>query len=101
MMSSLWYVYVATCIDKSLYCGMTTDVTRRLYEHNYTKKAAKYTRSRRPISLTYSSSPLTRSKAASVEAKFKKLTRKQKIALVGSDEYFNTHFNINNSTIAD
>jgi putative endonuclease len=98
MMNNMWHVYVVSCIDKSLYCGMTTDVRRRLYEHNHTKKAAKYTRSRRPVRLMYSSIPLTRSLAASVEAKFKKLTRKQKIELIESDEYFNTHFSINSNT---
>ena len=96
-MSSSWYVYVVICVDKSLYCGMTTDIKRRVYEHNHTKKAAKYTRSRRPVSLMYSSIPLTRSLAASVEAKFKKLTRKQKKELIESNEYFNTYFNISNN----
>ena len=100
-MSSLWYVYVVSCVDKSLYCGMTTDIKRRIYEHNHTKKAAKYTRARRPVSLMYNSIPLTRSAAASVEAKFKKLTRKQKIELIENDEYFNTYFNISNNSFTN
>ena len=96
-MSSSWYVYVVICEDKSLYCGRTTDIKRRVSEHNHTTQAAKYTRSRRPVSLMYSSIPLTRSLAASVEAKFKKLTRKQKKELIESNEYFNTYFNISNN----
>lgn len=89
-----WFVYVVRCNDESLYCGVSTDVTRRTYEHNFTRKAAKYTRSRRPVSLVFQSKSLTRSEAASIEAKFKKLPTKQKRRLITSDELFNTHFNI-------
>ena len=42
------------CADRSLYTGITTDLKRRLQEHNSSKRGAKYTRSRRPVSLVYS-----------------------------------------------
>ena len=42
------------CADRSLYTGITTDLKRRLQEHNSSKKGAKYTRSRRPVGLVYS-----------------------------------------------
>ncbi len=93
-----WFVYVVKCSDGSLYCGITTDTSRRIHEHNFTKKAAKYTRSRRPITLVFSSVPMSRSVAASVEAKFKKLPTHKKRALIIDDELFNDHFRIDGDT---
>lgn len=48
-----WYVYMVRCSDASLYTGVTTDVNRRLIEHNSRKSGARYTRSRQPVSLVY------------------------------------------------
>jgi putative endonuclease len=78
----MWFVYVAECVDKSLYCGITTDVSRRIHEHNFTKRSAKYTRSRRPVKLVYCSDGMTRSRAASVESTFKKLPTQRKRKIV-------------------
>tara|TARA_B100000131_G_scaffold213207_1_gene204991 strand:- start:11780 stop:12067 length:288 start_codon:yes stop_codon:yes gene_type:complete len=93
-MNANWFVYVVKCSDESLYCGITTDISRRVHEHNFSKRAAKYTRSRRPVSLVFLSCPLSRSRAASIEAKFKKLPAKKKRVLISNDESFNTHFHI-------
>lgn len=73
-----WVMYVVECADKSFYAGITTNMTRRLHEHNNTSKAAKYTRSRRPVRLIYYEPHADRSNASKSEAKFKKLTRKEK-----------------------
>jgi putative endonuclease len=89
-----WHVYVAKCSDNSLYCGITTDVDRRIYEHNFSKKAAKYTRSRRPVKLIFKSASMSRSSAASVEAKFKKLRTDKKKKIVNDLKSFNDYFNI-------
>ena len=40
----MWYVYIVECADGTYYTGITTDVERRLNEHNYSFKSAKYTR---------------------------------------------------------
>ena len=80
---SSWYVYLLLCADNSLYCGICTDTQRRLYEHNFdNKKAAKYTRVRRPLRLVYVESVASRSLASKREYLIKRYTRKQKIALV-------------------
>ncbi|MAG26713.1 hypothetical protein CMI47_14320 [Candidatus Pacearchaeota archaeon] len=71
-------MYVVKCSDNSFYTGITTDITRRLYEHNTTSKGAKYTRSRRPVELIYWIDFKDRSTAAKAEARFKKLSRKEK-----------------------
>ena len=74
-----WFLYVVKCKDSTLYTGITTDISRRLYEHNNTSKGAKYTRPRRPVSLVYRLDFNDRSSAARAESRFKKLSRKQKL----------------------
>lgn len=78
-----WSLYAVICNDSSIYIGITTDVQRRIYEHNHTKKGAKYTRSRRPVSLVYVESHSDRSSASKAEARYKKLKRTEKIKSFG------------------
>lgn len=66
------------CEDGSLYCGITTDVKRRLWEHNYTNRGAKYTRPRRPVSLVDHVDGLTRSAASKIESFIKACPKKLK-----------------------
>ncbi len=82
-MSADWLMYVVECADGSYYTGITTDMTRRLNEHNRTKRGAKYTRSRRPVKLIYFERYADRSEASKAEAAFKKLTRKKKEIYIG------------------
>src|SRR5437773_10723911 len=46
------YVYLLRCADGSYYTGWTTDLARRLAAHQ-AGRAARYTRSRRPVTLAY------------------------------------------------
>jgi putative endonuclease len=69
-----WYVYLARCSDSSYYCGITTDVEKRISTHNR-KKGAKYTASRTPITLIDSVRVRNKSEALQVEAFIKKLHR--------------------------
>jgi putative endonuclease len=78
----MYHVYIITCADGSLYTGITTDVERRLREHNSAARGAKYTRSRRPVKLAVSWSVSDRSSALREEARIKRLTRKQKLELI-------------------
>ena len=77
-----WFLYVVKCQDTSLYTGITTDITRRLKEHN-AKKGAFYTKNKTPVELVYQESMLNQSEARKREAAIKQLTRKQKLKLVG------------------
>jgi putative endonuclease len=61
-----------------MYTGVTTDVERRVKEHN-AKKGAKYTRSRVPVKVIYSREMEDRSKAQKLESSFKKLSRIKKL----------------------
>lgn len=81
-MGDEWYMYVLECSDGTYYTGITTDVKRRLYEHNNTGKAAKYVKSRRPVAVIYSTDFENRSAAAKAEYRFKRLTRKQKTEVI-------------------
>lgn len=78
------YVYVLRCADDTLYTGYTTDVKRRLAEHNgeANTAGAKYTRARRPVKLVFKKAFRSRSKATSFEAQFKQLTRTEKLKLI-------------------
>lgn len=82
-MSKLWYMYVVTCSDGTLYAGVTTDIERRIREHNTSKRGAKYTRSRRPVELTCVIECDDRSSAQKEEYAFKKLSRAEKLRVLG------------------
>lgn len=76
----MWVVYIVKCSDGSFYTGITTDISRRVKEHNGSKKGAKYTRSRRPVSLIAKCFVKDRSSALRLESKIKSLKREQKVA---------------------
>ena len=77
-----WYLYVLRCNDNTMYTGVTTNLARRLNEHNASPRAAKYTKSRRPVKLVYWVAFSDRSSAQKAEYKFKQLTRKQKEKII-------------------
>lgn len=78
-----WYVYIVRCADGTLYTGMAIDVEKRIEEHNTNNLlGAKYTKSRRPVTLVYQEQVNSRSEAMSRETEIKKLKRKQKEALI-------------------
>ncbi|MFC6905469.1 GIY-YIG nuclease family protein [Halalkalicoccus tibetensis] len=75
------HVYLLECADGSLYTGYTTDVERRVAEHD-AGEGAKYTRGRTPVSLVHTESFETRSAAMSREYAIKQLSRNEKESLV-------------------
>ncbi len=77
----MWYIYVIRCNDGTLYTGATTDIGRRVKEHNK-KKGGRYTRSRLPVKLVYNEKCATRSKALRREAEIKSYPRVEKLSLV-------------------
>ena len=78
----MYYLYILKCKDGSLYTGITTDLARRVREHNGSKLGAKYTKARRPVKLFYSKKFKNRSVASKEEARIKKLKRTDKLSLV-------------------
>ncbi|MGY3766695.1 GIY-YIG nuclease family protein [Vagococcus vulneris] len=75
------YFYVLNCADNTFYAGYTTNIERRLVEHN-SGKGAKYTRlaKRRPVKLIHLEKFSSKSLAMKAEYAFKQLTRKNKEA---------------------
>ncbi len=82
----MYFLYVVRCADDTLYTGITTDLDRRMAEHNSTrsKAGAKYTRARQPVAMVYSKKYKDRSSAAVAEAAMKKLSKEEKLSLIGS-----------------
>ena len=81
-MKDAWHIYILRCADGTFYTGVTTDLVRRVSEHNESPKGAKYTRVRRPVLLVYSEAFESRSAACVREAAIKKLSRDEKSRLV-------------------
>ena len=78
-----WFLYVVKCKDTSLYTGITTDISRRIKEHN-SQKGAFYTKNKTPVELVYQEAMANQSAARKREAEIKRLTRKEKLTLVGA-----------------
>ncbi|MGA9401389.1 GIY-YIG nuclease family protein [Haladaptatus sp.] len=75
------WVYVVECSDGTFYTGYTTDVTRRVAEHD-AGNGAKYTRGRTPVTLRYTERFDSKSDAMSREYRIKQFSRKQKERLI-------------------
>ncbi len=78
---SSWFVYIVECGDGTLYTGISTDVEARIAKHN-AGTGSKYTEKRRPVKLVYQEEVKNRSEASKREYGIKRLTRRQKLALV-------------------
>ncbi|KIM10529.1 MAG: endonuclease [Sulfuricurvum sp. PC08-66] len=75
-------LYVLRCNDDTLYTGITTDIEKRLHEHNHTDKGAKYTKSRRPVTLLYAQACEDKSDALRREYALKQLSRLKKLEFI-------------------
>lgn len=80
----MWYIYILECSDGTFYTGITTDLKRRIEEHNSSKLGAKYTRARRPVKLVYFVRRKGKSRASIEEHRIKKLSREEKFRLINN-----------------
>jgi predicted GIY-YIG superfamily endonuclease len=76
-----WTVYILRCADGTLYTGVTNDLSQRLKQHN-AGQGSRYTRARLPVALAYQEPAQNRSRAQQREAAIKRLTRRDKLALI-------------------
>ena len=74
-------VYIVRCADGSLYTGWTTDLDRRIAQHN-AGRGATYTRLHRPVTLVYREDAPDRGTAMRRELAIKKLDRPRKERLI-------------------
>ena len=79
---SPYTVYILECADGTYYTGITTDITRRIKEHNHSPKGAKYTQARRPVILRYHEEHPDKSLALKREIEIKRMKRSAKINLM-------------------
>ncbi len=78
------FAYLLRCRDGSMYAGWTNDLEARVKAHN-AGEGAKYTRSRRPVELVYYEEFETREEAMSREWHLKRLSRREKLALISQN----------------
>ena len=84
---SPWQVYLLQCADSSFYAGVTTDLARRIQQHNgQLAGGARYTRARRPVALVWFKACDSRSDAQQKEQALRRLSRQQKLALIAGAE---------------
>ena len=82
--NNTWLVYMVRCSDGTLYTGITNDIDRRLAAHNSARDGARYTRSRRPVTLVYAEAAGSHSAAARLEYRIKKMKRASKKELAAT-----------------
>lgn len=75
------YTYIVKCRDGSLYTGWTNDLKKRIRAHNE-GKGAKYTKSRRPVTLVHCEAFGTKEEAMRREYEIKHMTRSEKEMLI-------------------
>lgn len=81
MAEAVWFLYVLECRDGTLYCGITTDVLRRVKQHE-AGKGARYTRGRGPVRLLREWPCGGKSEALKAELAFKRLGRGGKFEVI-------------------
>jgi putative endonuclease len=79
--AAVWHLYILGCGDGSLYTGVTTDIERRIREHQE-GTGARYTRTHAPVTLVYQEECGSRSQALSRECAVKSLPRRKKYELI-------------------
>ena len=78
-----WFVYILRCSNGALYTGVTTDVRRRVGEHDSKgRRSARFTRAFAPVELVYSCSMGAKSLAYRTEYRIKRLPRRKKALVV-------------------
>lgn len=80
-----WHVYIVRCRNDALYTGITTDLTRRVNEHNQ-GRGARYTRANGPVELEYVELAPSHTDALRRERTIKQLPRKKKLELIGKSK---------------
>lgn len=80
------YTYILRCADGTLYTGWTTDVERRLRDHQ-AGRGSRYTRTRLPVTLVYHQEHASTQEARRQEAAIRRLSRSEKLRLIGASAY--------------
>ena len=79
------YVYILKCSDGSYYTGVTSNITKRVYEHQVGYYPNCFTASKRPIQLVFYCEFTDINLAIEKEKQIKKWSRVKKEALINGD----------------
>lgn len=82
-MQKSYYTYIILTKKNTLYCGYTDDVEKRFQAH-LDGRGAKYTRANKPIRVVYQKEFASKSEAMKEEARIKKLTHQEKLAIINT-----------------
>jgi putative endonuclease len=78
-----WFLYLIRCKGDQLYTGITTNIERRLAEHQ-SGKGAKYLRGKTPLQLIFQQKIGSRSEALKIEAAVKKWPKVEKEKMINT-----------------
>lgn len=82
----IYYVYILKCADKTYYTGITSNLEKRVFEHQNGKHIESYTYKRRPLELAFFAEFTQVEFAIDSEKQIKKWSKAKKEALI-NDEY--------------
>lgn len=83
--STLWYLYIVQTQNNLLYTGITTDLQRRLRQHNgELAGGAKALRGKGPLTLVYQRQMPDRTAASKAEYQLKQLSKAEKQQLINA-----------------
>lgn len=85
--SPIW-VYILKCSDGTFYTGVTTNLERRLYQHNHTNGTKHYTSSRKPVQYIYTEEHSSHAMAYKRERQIKSLNHEQKLEIIEAADAF-------------
>ncbi|WP_242202565.1 GIY-YIG nuclease family protein [Aestuariivivens insulae] len=80
-----YYVYILKCSDNTYYTGITSNLEKRLIEHQSGKHKDSYTYSRRPLHLVFYAEFTQPEIAITTEKQIKKWSRAKKEALINNE----------------
>ena len=80
-----YYTYIVKCFDNSYYTGITSNLDRRIYEHNVGKIRNSYTFKKRPVTLVWFETFIDVNLAIMAEKKIKGWSKRKKEALINED----------------
>ncbi|MDO8598494.1 MAG: GIY-YIG nuclease family protein [bacterium] len=80
----MYCLYILECADGTLYTGITSDLARRVREHNSSALGAKYTRARGPVRVVFTKRFRDRSTASKEESRVKRLSRSEKLEMIAA-----------------
>jgi putative endonuclease len=78
------WVYIVECCDGAYYTGVTTNLERRIRQHNHTKDLKHYVTTRQPVKYVHTEEYRSHAPAYKREREIKKLTHEQKRKIVES-----------------